>query len=281
MNKTVLIPISKLLTAAILLSIGMMLICHRNMNYDYECREFQNRNIEVFTYPNESRPNTIADGLNLIDSSYFVQNRNLPFDSLVYLRVGIQAVKGMFYHGNAAFDWKENWIAYLLGRYSWSHFNSIVDPNLVIRHCSAMCSQQTMVFTHLMHQRGYKYRYVYITNAPYQTGHFACEIFAYKKWHFVDVNGEPDWSRIKGKSNQSMTELLEKNRLKSIYDSSFQPLKEVIYTSTNVAYSTTNAAVGKNMILFQAVTKELSWILPLVLGVCLALDFTRYHLRRK
>jgi hypothetical protein len=202
---------------------------------------------------------------NYIDSQYFTQNKF--FDSFLFLQVTNDFVKKKFYHGNAAFDWKENWIAYLLGKYLWSHFNSLVSPNEVIKHCSAMCSQQTMVYTRILELKGFTYRYVYLKYD--NKGHFCCEIWNNNEWHFVDVNQEPNWGNINGLPNQNIESLIKTGKLELIYKSSDEFMHNIRSKNASVTYSKISEKIGANMMLFQFLTKYISWILPVLIGLYL------------
>ncbi len=246
--------------------LGAYLMQHRNSDYTYECGQFAENNHEKFD-PNLARLNTIPKTISYIDSVFESDPKEKSFDSFNYIQVAKKVVKNKFYHGNASYDWRENWIIFLLGKYVWGHFNSIVSPDEVIAHCSAMCSQQTMVFTKIMHTKGFHYRYVYILDTMSTKGHFASEIWLNDQWHYVDVNAEPNWSKLKGKPNVSMEKLQHGNKLSKIYDSSYINIQNLVNKETKILYSNIDQEVGMKMIWFQKVSKFLSWFGLLLLGV--------------
>jgi hypothetical protein len=246
--------------------LGFYFFQNRDSDYTNECNQFVHNNHEKFD-PNLARLNTIPKTISYIDSIEKSDLKGKSFDSFHYMQVVKKTIKNKFYHGNASYDWRENWIIYLLGKYVWSHFNSIVSPNEVIAHCSAMCSQQTMVFTKIMHAKGYPYRYVYILDKTSTTGHFASEIWLDNQWHYVDVNAEPNWSKIKGKPNVSMEKLLDGHKLSKIYDSSYINIQNLVNKETKILYSKIDEEVGLKMIWIQKITKFLSWFGLLALGI--------------
>jgi hypothetical protein len=239
-----------------------------SVDYKNESRNYISNNSEVFS-PNLSSLNTISKIEGYIDSVYNSQNNT--FDSFQYFQTIKEVVKKKFYHGNAAYSWRENWICFLLGKYAWSDINSLVSPNEIIKHSTAMCSQQTMVFTRLMSHRGYTYRYVYLKDSIGKLGHFCCDIWLGGDWHFVDVNQEPIWKNIKGRPNQNIETLIEKNKLEVLYKNSSELMHDIKSNEIDISYSPINAKLGLNMILFQYITKWLSWILPISLGAVLFL----------
>lgn len=206
-----------------------------------------------------------------IDSVYASQHSG--FDSFLYLQVTKEFVKNKFYHGNAEYSWRENWICWILGKTIWSHFNSKVAPRDVIKHSQAMCSQQTMVFTQLMKRKGFNYRYAYLFSK--NRGHFCCEIWQGGEWHFVDVDMEPQWVSIKGPSNISIEKVLKNNYLEKIYDSSYACIKGVTHVKPSIKYEEMNKDLGLRMKWFQSITRYLSYLLLIALGMFLILYSSR------
>ena len=213
--------------------------------------------------PSLARIKDLKAAQDYIDSSYSSQYQT--FDSIRYLQVTENFVKRKFYHGNAVFSWKENWICWILGKTIWSHFNSVVAPEEVIKHSQAMCSQQTMVFIYLMKQKGYQYRYAYLFSKS--RGHFCCEIWQGAVWHFVDVDMEPHWERTKGLANISLEKSIKNNSLETIYDSGYSFIKEVVNNNSKVKYEEINKNLGNTMIFFQQITKILSLLIPFLSGL--------------
>lgn len=236
------------------------------IDYSTECKNYSLESYEKFN-SDIKQLNTISKIQSYIDSIYTANNSN--FDSFQYFQTTKEIVKQKFYHGNASYSLQENWIAFLFGKYIWSHINSLVSPNEVIKHCSAMCSQQTMVFTKLMALRGYSYRYVYLKNINGNVGHFCCEIWLGNEWHFVDVNQEPNLNNIKGEPNQNIENLRAKNKLEAIYKNSANFMHDLDSKNVVISYSPINEKLGFKMILFQFVTKWLSFILPIIIGLIL------------
>lgn len=256
----------KLILGLLLISFGTYFII-TDVDYSRECFQFQGNAHETFN-PALSHINTISLAIAYIDSLYH-SKRNIEerFDSFLYFHTAKQVVKQKFYHGIAEVSWKENWISYVLGKMIWKDIGYNVSPDEVIQHCSALCSQQTMVFTEIMKRKGYDYRYVYIGKKEIHAGHFCCEIFFQNKWHFTDVNMEPNWSRLKGQPNKSIEEITSSNKIKFLYDSSYDDVKAIVLESPDITFSFKNALVGQNMMRFHKITAILSWMIPMFLGL--------------
>ena len=250
----------RLFLGILLLGLGIYLAFY-HADYSFEATGRVPNANELYD-PSLARIKGLKAAQNYIDSSYSSQYQT--FDSIRYLQVTENFVKRKFYHGNATSSWKENWICWILGKTIWSHFNSLVAPEEVIKHSQAMCSQQTMVFTYLMKQKGFQYRYAYLLSK--NRGHFCCEIWQGGVWHFVDVDMEPNWERIKSPANISLEKSIKNNDLKRIYDSSYACIKETVNKSSKAKYEDINKEVGSKMIIFHLITKGLSFLLPIVIG---------------
>jgi hypothetical protein len=253
----------RLFFGCILVAFGIYLALH-DANYTSESLGIAANTHEVFD-PNLVRIRNINGAQNYIDS--ICSKKTKSFDSFLYLQTTKDFVKNKFYHGSAEYSWRENWICWTLGKTIWSHFTNKVAPKDILKHSQAMCSQQTMVFTQLMQLKGFNYRYVYLFSK--NGGHFCCEVWQGGVWHFVDVNMEPQWNKIKGPSNISIEEALEKDCLEKIYDSSYACVKEVTHLNPTVKYEKVNKKLGEKMKYFQTITSYLSWSLLVLLGILL------------
>lgn len=265
----------KLSLSTVLIVFGLYILRY-DVSYAHENLKFHCNELEKNYFSEEYSPyfvhvDNIDLAIDLIDIEYSSHKPKVskPFDSLQYMLTAITFVKHTFFHGNSAFIWQDNWICFLLGKFIWSDFNSIVSPDQVIKHKMAMCSQQTMVFTKIMKLKGYNYRYAYLRSTNNKLGHFCCEIWVDGRWHFVDIDGEPDWKAIDGPPNQSLFMLIQDNKLQTLYQNTYPTLQYITSQPLNISYSRVNEQVGQRMILFQKITTELSWLLPIFLGVYL------------
>lgn len=251
------------------IGLGVYLLTHVNPSYEHECTQFTGNNHELFD-AKLSRVSDIDELGQLVESTYNDSASSSQLDSFQYMRIAKLLVKKKFYHGNAAYSWQENWICYLLGKYIWVDFNSLVSPADVARHCAAMCSQQTMVFTELMKRKGIQYRYVYLKNHKDGNGHFSCEIWLNNEWRYLDVNREIIWDGVADESEYSFDHIVKNNLYEKLYRNYPEYFQTFSYKE-EISYSKPNENIGWKMILFQHVTKVLSWLMPIVLGMALIL----------
>ena len=93
-------------------------------------------------------------------------------------------IRKRFFHAYAAYEWKDNYIINLLGRFAWNHLHGTVIPEDIVKRNDAMCSQQAIVFMELLKERGYQVRKAALNN------HFCSEVFYKGKWHLYDTNNE-------------------------------------------------------------------------------------------
>ncbi|MFH1478571.1 MAG: hypothetical protein ABIG92_02210 [Candidatus Omnitrophota bacterium] len=162
-------------------------------------------------------------------------------------------VKQRFYHGYACYDIKDNYIAFLAGRLIWNDFLGIVIPDDILKHDSALCSQQAIIFMELLKNKDYKVRKVALK------GHFCAEIFYDNSWHFYDPDKEPDFSWTMPKP--SIEELMNNKDL--LYDAYKDKLTKSVIDKVFSKYevSKINPRLAREMTFFHKVTKFLSnWV---------------------
>ncbi len=93
-------------------------------------------------------------------------------------------IRKRFFHAYSTYEWKDNYLIYLLGNFVWGHLHGIVIPDDISKHNGAMCSQQAIVFMEILKQRGYQVRKAELNQ------HFCSEVFYKGKWHLYDTNNE-------------------------------------------------------------------------------------------
>lgn len=187
-----------------------------------------------------------------------------PNDSLKYASIISSTVRNKFYHGEAKYSWKDNWVLYLI---HWIHPHSltIVEPNNMLRHSESLCSQQSIVCMEALKAKGYKYQKVGFYNEKKKTGHFTYEILLDDGNHYYDVNLEPN-KLFLDKLNRPSIDSLVKNKklLNKAYDSQPKSIREDIlpyyFKSGKV-----NEFPAKKMRLFHQITLYLSLYLWLVI----------------
>lgn len=168
-----------------------------------------------------------------------------------------------FYHGYSKYNIRDNYIAFLAGRYIWEDFLGIVIPDDILQHNEALCSQQAIVFMELLKNKGHKVRSVLLNR------HFCAEVFYDNSWHYYDPDKEPNFSQ---QTRPGIKELMNNKDL--IYDGYEGKLSTTIIDDIFDRYRVgkTNSYPARNMAFFHYVTKFLSnWLWLLLL--CFAIYF--------
>lgn len=91
-----------------------------------------------------------------------------------------------FSHTYSSYSFHENWIAWLAGLF-WFDLRSPVDPHEIVRYAVAGCSQQGLVFQHLLNSFGMEYATVGFKH-PH---HFAVAAKIDNRWYYFDSDLEP------------------------------------------------------------------------------------------
>ncbi len=195
-----------------------------------------------------------------IDGIYTVNHPVDKIDTSAYVNICSDVVKKRFYHGLAEYSIFDNWIAWLSGKLIWSHFLAIVEPDDILKHSAALCSQQSIVFMDLLNRKGIKNRNVGISSKE-GNGHFLTEVYYKSSWHLFDVNKEPNWDSVL-LAHQSMEFYLKnKDSLYKIYDGKLTPI-QINYLTETIYYGQSNEFPAKNMLIFHRLTKLLTCLLP-------------------
>lgn len=195
-------------------------------------------------------------------------------DTLLFVKKTSEFVKNKFVHGLTNYSLSENWIVYLLGKTTWSHFSAIVDPEDIVKHSEALCSQQTIVFMEILRRKGIPFRTVGLgyKEGP---GHFLCEVHYNNQWHLYDVTLEPQWKKVKNDHQELQYYLSNKDSLYQIYS---HKIKREVFDKLleQVKYGEPNEFPAKKMLLFHKTTKAITIILPVIfLGLFIRTVFFR------
>ena len=170
-----------------------------------------------------------------------------------------QTISNRFYHGFSHFSLKENWIAAVSEKIIGYGLASKVQPDDIMKHGYAACSQQAMVMMEILKRKKISYRSV---GFPH---HFALEVLVDNNWYYFDPNMEP---------NMKAEDRLEANwkccadNLKKFYDTTrFKDLDWKFGKNLMVTTGKINATPAGNAKLFQSATALFSrilWIFPLL-----------------
>jgi hypothetical protein len=149
----------------------------------------------------------------------------------------------------------------LLGTYTWGHFLSKVEPNDILKHPEALCSQQNIVFTEILQKKGITFRTVGLGTKE-GPGHFLTEVWYQNDWHLYDVDLEPNWNVTNGVHFSLNKLLLTNNLIYEIYDGKIE-LTRLNKILEHITYGKPNEFPAKKMWLFHRITKLLTYLLPI------------------
>ena len=99
-----------------------------------------------------------------------------------------QFLRDRFYHGYSHFSFSDNWPAYFAG-FVWSDLSAKVEPEDILSHPWAGCSQQAIVFQAILARFGIEYASIRIRNPANLESvpkHFATVAKLDGRWYFVD-----------------------------------------------------------------------------------------------
>lgn len=149
-----------------------------------------------------SKFQSIQSIINYADSGVGRHNRN----SVDYYNSIAKIIRKRFYHAYSSYQFSDNPLAYLSGRFIWDHLSAIVDPDDIMKHPMAACSQQSIVLAEIFKRNKIKYRKVSFEH------HFALEGFINNGWHYFDVDMEPQLDQ-----RESLESLIAANKLIHAY----------------------------------------------------------------
>jgi hypothetical protein len=243
MKRTILVVVSLLLLSLNFLSFNLGKVPEYNKKEFFEPSLGHINSIDKLTY--------------YIDS--LAAEKNIAQSSVGYAVLTESVIKKRFYHGFSHYGFKQNWIAAVSEKMVGYGLSSIVNPNDIIKHPFAACSQQALVMSSVLKRKGYSYRSV---GFPH---HYAMEFLIDNQWYYFDPNMEPsipDSCRIETK-----WECLADN-LKKYYDTGrFKDLDWKFGKSMPVFRGQVNASPAPHATVFQTSTQYLSkilWVFPMV-----------------
>jgi len=258
--------ISYLLIVLSLLSlvpIGLRYLNDKNplMAYDYK--------IPLYNHKEEYDPslrylNSIKKLELYCDSLFYLSNGKYTAgqSEKIYTDIVSSVIRKRFYWGYSWYSFSDNYLGFVISKITGKDYAAIVDPDDIMKHPNAACSQQAIIMMEIFKSKGFKTRKVgFLGNN--KDGHFACEIFYGNKWHFRDPTFEPD-TAVLNKYDKPNIEFLSthKDVLFSSYrnhitnysrDSSY-----VLDVFKHYSYGKTDVFPAKNALIFQKITKFLS-----------------------
>lgn len=226
-----------------------------------------------------SRFKSIEDITAHIDGIYAATHTSSEIDTLAYVKATSDIVKKRFYHGLSEYSLRDNWISYIGAKLFWNHLNAIVEPDDVLDYNKGLCSQQAIVFLEILKRKGIKTRWIGLgyKEGP---GHFLAEVYYQGKWHLYDVNLEPKWERVTN-HHESIA------YYKQYPDTLFLAYEGIISRNLfdkimeKVQYGEVNEFPAKNMLLFHRITKIVTYLIPVFLGIIILITLFKQKVPSK
>ncbi len=219
---------------------------------------------EKSTYNQLERFHPALTSINSIDQlEYYIDtaavSKNIVDKSPEYILLIAYVISCRFYHGFSHWNLNENWIAAVGEKITGIGLSCKVQPEKIMLHPNAACSQQALVMMEILRRKKIAYRKV---GFPH---HYALEVKSKEKWYYFDPNMEPYMNL-----NQRLHENWKQSNdsLKKYYDSTKH--KDLAYQFGNgiiAEFGPINEIPAKRLSLFQNVTTVLSktlWCIPVL-----------------
>jgi hypothetical protein len=211
------------------------------------------------------------------DSIYNADFKDAVNDPSIYPSVVGNIVRKRFFHGYSYYSLTNNYVARIVSKLSNEGFGAIVVPDDILKFPYGACSQQSIVLMELVKNKGYKTRKVGFWNDKIG-GHFCCEIFYNDQWHFFDPDLEPN-QKLLASHNIPGIQLLSNN--KQLLDAAYKHINPVTVNGLfpNYKIGNENEFPAPRAIIFQHLTKFLSYTLWIFFGLALLWMRRKYNLR--
>lgn len=168
-------------TRILLLSLSVLLIIPNFINMDINGSASYN-NVERFD-TRLTNINSINKLEEYVDAE--AAKKSIPIYSEKYVALLAYVISNRFYHGFSHFSLNENWIAAVGEKVFGYGLASKVDPEDIMQHPHAACSQQAIVMMAILRNKNISYRKV---GFPH---HYALEAKINNNWYYFDPNMEP------------------------------------------------------------------------------------------
>jgi len=181
------------------------------------------------------------------DAKLGKQNRK----TLAYANLLDSLISERFYHSYCTYSLKENWLAYLLGKYVWYDLAAIVNHEDIMKHPMAACSQQAIVLMNAFKHAGIPYRPVHLN------GHFTLEGQINGNWYFFDPSIEPNFIN----KRKSLDALIKAKELNAAYYKEISK-DEISKFFSSIDYGEINENVAWKARIFHTITYLISLLSP-------------------
>ena len=181
-------------------------------------------------------------------------------------------LRGRFYHSYSELSFHDNWIAFLCGKFIWSHFLFPVVPSDIISFPMAGCSQQGILFMQQLNQLKITCASLQFYPLSYQTsGHYAVTAYYNNAWHYFDPNLEPI---VVDSTMPGIESIIARKLYPQMYTKKLHQDFKEYFLNKNYKIVVENPFHKGNMYYFQLISDFLSdwmWLLFLTLYLILFL----------
>ncbi len=180
--------------------------------------------------------------------------------SIEYVETISNVLSNRFYHGYSHFSLQENWLAVVAAKLFKYDYACKVNPEGIVKHEYAACSQQAVVMMALLRRKEIPYRSILFPH------HYALEVQVDNKWYYFDTNKEPVISIAQREENNWHQSA---DSLKKYYDPArYKNLDYDMGIGLPLKYGTVNEIPASNALIFETITGAFSkvlWCIPLLL----------------
>ncbi len=219
---------------------------------------------EQFAYNNTERFHPALASINSIDKleKYIDEAaalKDIDINSAEYNVLLAYIISCRFYHGFSHWKLNENWIAAVGEKITGIGLSCKVQPDKIMKHPYAACSQQALVMMEILKRKKSDYRKV---GFPH---HYALEVKNNGRWYYFDPNMEP-YMNLNQRLHENWKE--SNDKLKKYYDTAKH--KDIAYQFGNAQkaeFGPVNEVPAQRLRLFQSTTGILSkilWCFPLL-----------------
>jgi len=207
--------------------------------------------------PSLSRLNSIEKIEQYCDSLYASQITTTNDEySKNYTDIVSAVIRKRFYHGYSHYGFQNNYVAFLASKATVQGYGAIVVPDDILDYPFAACSQQSIVMMEVLQKKGLKTRKISFQGKI--TGHFGFEVFFDGAWHFYDPNLEPDVD-VLNKYDRPEIAFLASHPDILLQAYRDHPTREIMDVFPTYSYGTVNKFPAPRAIIFQKVSKFLSY----------------------
>jgi len=190
-----------------------------------------------------------------------------------YTELASDVLRKRFYHGYSNYNYNDNFVGVLGAQLTIKTLTAIVIPDDILHYPYAACSQQAIVLMEVLKRKGFFTRKVGFSGKNY--GHFCVEVYYKGGWHFYDTDMEPGLGVLRQYNRPGVAFLATHHDVLLKAYSQFSSAK-ILDIFSNFSYGPVNKFPAAKAIIFQKLTKFLSYTIWLFFGIAFLLVRWKY-----